>query len=230
MSDIKRPTRWSYSSISTYEQCPQKWKFSYIDNLPWASSAAMSRGTRLHQMAEDYVNGVVDRVPHEVQKIGILLDGLKQKKAKAEAVWLLDQHWQPTQVDDNNLNPDFRPKPTWVKTIVDVHYVAGDILYVKDYKSGRQMYDDHRTQLELYGIVGLVHHPEVKRVETSAVYIDTGFEGMEGSIIRPMLPKLIAKWEDKAQTMMKDEVWEPKPGRACNWCDYAKAKGGPCVY
>jgi hypothetical protein len=220
MSDeIKRPTRWSYSSISTYRECPAKWKFSYIDNIPWEASAAMDRGTRMHTMCEDYVLGKITYVPTEIKRVGPLLQQLQSLGAKAEDVWLLDKDWNAT--DDLS--------KAWVKAIIDVHYVGGDILYVKDYKSG-QMYDSHRNQLELYGIMGLMKYPEVKRVETSAVYLDTGHEGMDGSLIRAMLPKTIAKWETDAIKMMSDNDFDPCPGNACRWCDYKKAKGGPCLY
>lgn len=216
---MSKPKRWSYSSLSTYQQCPAKWKFSYIDEIPWPSSPAMTRGTRMHKMAEDFVTGAVDAVHSEIKKIGPLLQILKGQGAKTEAVWLLDHTWKPTTLSSE----------VWVKAIVDVHHDKDNVLYVKDHKSG-QMYDDHRNQLELYGIIGLCVYPEAKRVETSAIYMDTGYEGMEGSIIRPMLPKLIEKWDKSARIMMTDEVYEASPGRACNWCPYAKGKGGPCLY
>lgn len=219
VNEIKRPTRWSYSSISTYKECPLKWKFSYIDNLPWPSSASMDRGTRMHKMAEDFVNGVVEVVPHEIYRIGPLLNQLRHTfKAKTEAVLMVDQNWQPT--DD--------PDKAWCKTIIDVHYIYQDVLHVKDYKSGR-MYDSHIEQLELYGIVGYCHYPDVKRIDTSAVYMDAGREGNEGSLLPAMIPKLIQKWDDDAKIMMADEEFIARPGKQkCAWCPYAKAKGGPC--
>lgn len=216
---MSKPTRWSYSSLSTYKQCPQKWKFSYIDNIPWESSPAMMRGTRMHTMAEDFVTGKTPMVHHEIQKIGPTLQLLKGLGAQAEAVWLLDIDWKPTT----------DPAKAWVKAIIDVHYPLESVLYVKDYKSG-QMYPDHAEQLELYGIIGLHVYPEAKRVETSAIYMDTGHEGMEGSMIRAMLPKMVKKWHDDAVVMMTDEIHEPRPGNACRWCNYAKLKGGPCSY
>ena len=215
---MSKPKRWSYSSLSTYMQCPQKWRFSYIDNLPWPSSPAMSRGTRLHSMCEDFVNGVIPSVPHEIQKIGPLLLSLQVAGAKAEEVWLLDRDWKPTEDQDK----------AWVKAIIDVHHLTDNVLYVKDYKSG-QMYPDHLNQLELYGLIGLAKFPDVKRVDTSAVYIDSGYEGNEGTLLPSMKTKLVNKWHQAAEEMMGDEVYEPKPGN-CKWCPYAKSKGGPCQY
>jgi hypothetical protein len=217
---LNKPTRWSYSSLSTYKQCPAKWKFSYIDGISWPESAAMTRGSRMHLMAEEFVNGKVDRVHPEVQKIGPQLLMLKSQGAKTEATWLLKKDWTPT--DD--------PNEAWIKAIVDVHYMTPElVLHVIDYKSGQQ-YPDHREQLELYGLMGLLVEPAAKRVETAALYMDSGYEGMQSSIIRPMISKMIEPWDQAANEMMADEVYQPRPATHCRWCPYSKAKGGPCEY
>jgi hypothetical protein len=215
---VKLPTRWSYSSLGTYESCPAKYKFSYIDGIEWPSSPAMARGTRMHLMAEEFVNGTVDRVHPEIQRIGPQLLTLKSSGAKTEAVWLLNKDWQPVQDQSQ----------AWVKAIIDVHFVDQDVLHLKDYKSGR-MYDDHRSQLELYGLMGLCTYPDIKRAETAALYMDTGHEGMQSSIIRAMLPKMVQGWQDRAIIMMEDREWVPKPGPACKWCSFSKDKDGPCT-
>ena len=216
---MNRPTRWSYSALSTYNECPAKYAYSYIQNLPWPSSAAMERGTLLHSMAEDYMNEPAMPVPFELKKIGKTLDGLKQKRAKAEVIWLVDRSWAPVT----------EPKKAWVKAIVDVHHVdeTEGVLHLADYKSGRE-YPSHRTQLELYSILGLLQYPHLQRAESEAIYIDGGFSASHGSIIRPMLPKLIEKWHEQATRMEEDTVFLGAPGQACKWCPYAASKGGPC--
>ncbi len=216
---MNKPTRWSYSSISTWKQCHLKWKYSYIDGIEWPSSAAMSRGTRMHLMAEEFVNGTVQVVPSEIKNMGPTLLSLKGMGAKAEEVWLLDDKWNPVQDQSK----------AWIKAIIDVHYVLDDVLYVKDYKSGR-MYPDHLNQLELYGLIGLKTFPEVKRVETSAIYMDLAHEGSQGSIIPQMLPKMIEPWDTEAKAMMGAESYEPTVSAACAWCPYSKRKGGPCEF
>ena len=213
-------TRFSYTSISTYENCPAQFKYSYIDNLETPSSAAAMRGTRLHKMAEDFMNGQLLRIPHEIHKLGPAITLLKSQNAVPEEAWMVDKNWEATE-DKSNAR---------IKAIIDVHYRLDDVVYVKDYKSG-QMYDDHRTQLELYGIIALCRYPDAKRVDTSALYIDTGYEGMQGSIIRPMLPALKNMWNDKIIKIERDDVFEPKPEtRKCGWCAFQKRKGGPCQY
>lgn len=214
---MKRPTRWSYSALSTYKECAAKYAYSYIYNLPWAGSAAMERGTRLHGLCEDYMKDPAMPVPYDVRKISRELDKFRTKGAKAEEVWLATKDWGST-VDQGE---------AWVKAIVDVHYIEGGTLFCYDYKSGRE-YPGHRDQLQLYSILGLLKYPQVQRAESGAVYIDGGYTGMEGSIIRPMLPVLIKKWDDDAKRMEADADFIANPGSACRWCPYKKSDGGPC--
>ena len=214
---MNKPSRWSYSSLSTYQECPSKWKYSYIDELPWPSSAAAARGTRLHSLAEGYLLGQAQQIPHELRYIGPLLEEMTRREAKPEAVWLLNRDWQP---DPNN---------PWIKAIVDVHYFDDDgVLIIRDFKSG-QAYDSHRNQLELYAVIGLKIYPEAPRCDYDAVYIDSGTTGNSGSIIRAMVEPLQEKWHSEAERMFEDEEYAPNPGRACKWCPYNWSKGGPCT-
>lgn len=214
---MNRPKRWSYSALSTYNECAAKYYYSYIENRPWPSSAAMMRGTRLHKDAEDFMIEPSMPVPYELRKIGQTLEGLRAKSARPEVTWLVNKDWQPVEDQSH----------AWVKAIVDVHHVEDNVLYCYDYKSGQQ-YPSHRDQLELYSILGLLKYPYIDRAESGAIYIDGGFTGSEGSIIRPMLPKLIEKWDGQAKRMEADQDFIASPGSACRWCPYATSKGGPC--
>lgn len=215
---MSRPTRWSYSQWSTWRDCPAQYAYSYIHKLPWPVNAAAQRGTLLHTMAEDYVTGKVADVPFDLKKISKFLKDLKERQAIAEQTWMLNKQWSP--VADKSV--------AWIKAIVDVHYVEGDVLHLRDYKSGKE-YATHNDQLELYGIIGLQMYPLVKRADLGAIYIDGGFSGAEGSIIRPMLPKLIEKWDQRARDMENDQTFIANPGYKCQWCPYAQGKGGPCA-
>lgn len=214
---MNRPKRWSYSALSTWKECPKKYFFSYIEGIPWPESAPMLRGTRLHGLAEQYMKEPAMPVPYDLKKIGRLLSDARDAGGKSEEVWLIDKDWQP--VDD--------PNRAWVKAIVDLHWVEGEVLHVRDHKSGRE-YPSHRDQLELYAILGMLKYPSVRRAESAAIYIDGGYTGMDGSIIRPMLPSLISKWDTDAKAMESDALFDAKPGSACRWCPYANKQGGPC--
>jgi CRISPR/Cas system-associated exonuclease Cas4 (RecB family) len=42
--------------------------------------------------------------------------------------------------------------------------------------------------------------------------------------------KLKDLWRGRVDLMQSDSLCAPKPGQHCNWCDYSKKKGGPCVF
>ena len=219
MSEV--PTRWSYSSLSTYEQCPAKWKYSYLDNLPTAPSAAMARGTRLHSACEDYVRGTLMVLPFELSKVSLRIDEYKNiRKAKPEAVWLLNKQWDVASASQ-----------PWVKAIVDLHWVTPqeDVLHIVDYKSGRE-YPEHRYQLELYACIGMRVYPQVKRAEYGALYLDSGHISNEGTVLRgDMLDSKIASWTKRAIKIFDDKEYVPTPSASsCRWCDFSHKKGGPC--
>lgn len=218
MADL--PTRWSYSSLSTYLECPKSYHLSYIMGVKTPPSPAMARGSRLHKQAENFLNGTFKQIPYDLAKVSIQLHELRQRKAKPERTWLLDRNWHP--VEDQS--------KAWIKSIVDVHYLdpMTMTLYVEDFKTGQE-YDSHRDQLELYAIKGMIMYPGVERVDVSALYIDQGRRAKEDRYLRAMLPKLQEKWHANAVRMMEDRVWEPTPSPdACKWCDFNKKRGGPC--
>lgn len=211
-----KPTRWSYSSLSTYETCPSKWKYRYIDGLPDPPSPAMERGTRLHSQCEEYLNGGVE-APGELGKIAHILERLRANTAKAECAWRLDAEWNPIEHGGRVIG------------IVDVHFRLGDALHIYDFKTGRT-YPGHAQQLELYALLGASHHPDVDRFEVGAIYIDTGKLSRRRTITRDELSPIRADWHQRAEAMLADEVYEPNPkGGGCYWCPYKSLTGGPCT-
>jgi hypothetical protein len=212
------PTRWSYSSISTYEACPAQWKYSYLMKLPEAPSAAMARGSRLHADCEGFLKGTLQVLPWELKKVSLRLNDLKTTGAQSEVTWLLDGDWNPVE---EGVIP-------WIKAIIDAHWVQGKVLHVRDFKSGRE-YPDHREQLELYSIIGLQLFPEATRAEYAAIYLDSAHTSNEGSVLRgAMLDRKRQAWNDRAIRIFQDTQYLPRPGKACDWCAFSGKKGGPC--
>lgn len=216
---MNRPTRHSYSSISTYKECPREYYYSYVLKLPSPPSAPMMRGTRLHKLCEDYMADPsgISPVPYDVKKIGLKLHHFRTLGATPEVVWLVDENWEPTK-DQAKAR---------VKAIVDVHYYRDNVLYCYDYKSGRQ-YPSHYDQLNLYGVLGLIQYPDARRVETGAIYIDSGITAATDSMLREMLEHSRKRWDGDIVRMERDTRLDPTPGDHCKRCTYSKYNGGPC--
>src|SRR4030095_14298993 len=95
--------RYSYSSIKKYLECPAAFKYSYILKLPEEPNAAMLRGTRLHKLAEDYMNADFSvPVPYALKKIGISLYQMRQRHYQTESTWLGDHGWNLVGAEDKD--------------------------------------------------------------------------------------------------------------------------------
>jgi hypothetical protein len=210
-----KPTRWSYSSLSTYEECPAKWRYEYIDGIRPPPSPAMERGTMLHSMCEKVLNGEME-TPGELAQIGRVLERLKANEAKPERAWRLDSEWRP--VDSGS----------WLIGIIDVHFFKDGALHVYDFKSGRS-YPSHSKQLELYSLIGLCTFPEVPRAEVGAIYIDTGKLQRRRTISRAEAPALLENWTGRARKMFADDELLATPGSGCYWCQHKDSMGGQCI-
>lgn len=52
--------RWSFSSVSSYNQCPQGFKYGYIDALPKVGNAFSDWGSYMHSILERYFKGELE--------------------------------------------------------------------------------------------------------------------------------------------------------------------------
>ena len=89
--------RHSYSSWSTYKQCPAKFKFSYIDKLPrGAVHPNAKRGTEIHKSVEDFINGSQPMLHPEINsEYGHWITSLKNNsECLPEPMWLVNSNWE----------------------------------------------------------------------------------------------------------------------------------------
>lgn len=210
---MTRPTRTSYSALTTFEECPLSYKLYYMEKIDTPAGAAADRGTRLHKICERYLKGEIDEraLPLDFVSIKQDLRIAKELGAKAEEVWLINENWLPQIEEDET---------TRFKAVVDIHYVQDDELHIWDLKTGKRM-KEHEDQLQVYAAIGLSVYPHVKKVTVKGLYLD-GFDNV-AHYSQAMKPFLQKAWQDRWNTLFQNESWEPTPGPvACRWCSYPK--------
>lgn len=52
--------RWSFSSVNTYDTCPQAFRLGYLDALPKVNNAFAEWGTHMHSLMEAYFKGELE--------------------------------------------------------------------------------------------------------------------------------------------------------------------------
>ena len=81
---------WSYSALKVFEDCAYRSYISRVKKVPEPGSAAMDRGTTIHEEAEHYVDGLVN-LPTTSRSLNLSLKSCasciaKQKRAKAVGI------------------------------------------------------------------------------------------------------------------------------------------------
>jgi hypothetical protein len=248
LGNPKPPFRWSFSQWENYNSCPQRWKFKSIMKLPSSPPGpAAARGLDMHDRAERYIKGEItlaeavygdpamrfgDKKPAVIhQKYIPLLDAYKNHPngdRGTERKMAFDSEW-------------FLCAPTSrfaaCIAVLDAYRYGGErgsedetnkVLRIGEWKSGSPK-DTHADQRKLYAMFGLrawLAH----KVEVTTYYLEDTAPPARLTVEAPAMEKLKMIWQPRIDLMQRDQMCAPRPGVHCNWCDYAKKKGGPCAF
>lgn len=212
---------WSYSRLSTWEECPRQFQYSYIENLPSSrpDSPAATRGSAIHDKADKYLKGQLTTYPFEFVKVSAHLISLKEKKAWSEMKLAVKQDWTPC---------DYKDGEAYFRAIIDVLYMDNTVAHIEDHKTG-QTYPDHVIQLGDYVPLVAAHYPADEYV-TRLIYVDQGIvtppKITKANRIKPIRMLL----DGRIKNAEDDDIFPLKPGQHCKWCNYSMRYGGPCAY
>jgi CRISPR/Cas system-associated exonuclease Cas4 (RecB family) len=236
---------WSYSRLGTYNACPRKAKYLYIDKLSEPDSTAGLRGTRAHAIAAMIATGKLpapDRdnkqfyaelapilkakeFPAELAAFEIEFRALrKRKNIQVEAQWCFDRNREPVSWFGSD---------AWLRLKVDLHYLTQKKrgvteVDIVDHKTGKWS-SDHALQRSLYALGAFLQYPDAQVVRAAHWYLDIGKENKD-MWERSELESLWKEWLRRTEALLHDTTYAPSPGQHCNWCAFAKSKGGPCEY
>jgi hypothetical protein len=153
----------SASQIDTYELCPRKWAWRYIDDLPTTPNAAAQLGTDVHNTLEKWLrNKIPPQVADPAGKIAAaMLPFLPPPQAvKAEYV---ERRFQVTLGDYHFVGYMDLVMPEG--PVVYDHKTTSDFRWAK---SAEDLIDD--VQATLYGYWGFIHFPNVIQVSLQWTY------------------------------------------------------------
>lgn len=221
-------TAWSYSRYADYKQCPLRFKLKYLDKLPTPGSPAMQRGSDIHKEGENYLKAPptkkarATKVPESYKHFAEEMAQLRTLEPLVEQQWGFTQSWTPTTWFGND---------TWLRIVCDVVVKYDDnTVDLIDFKTGRK-YDTNEEQVELFSAGAFMKWPEVEEVQTRLWYVD---QDKDNEVLRTYtrsdFNRIQKEWTSKVVPLFKDKRWAPTPNDKCKWCDFAKAKGGPCKY
>jgi RecB family exonuclease len=224
--------QWSFSRLSSFEQCPYKIYLSSVEKLKGPErdeNHPAERGTKIHTNCEDYVNGKSDVMVKEMdgfkEDFEILREDFKEGKVELEGDWGFDIDWQQTGWFDKNV---------WARIKLDaLRLIDSSTARVIDYKTGKKFGNEvkHTQQAQLYMVGAFMRIPELQMIETEFWYLDQNTK-MTKIYTRDKLALYLRKFTERAMRLTSCTEFKPKPSKMnCRWCDWGVENGtGACPF
>tara|TARA_R110002153_G_scaffold122616_1_gene268512 strand:- start:2543 stop:3214 length:672 start_codon:yes stop_codon:yes gene_type:complete len=215
-------TAWSYSSISTFKQCPKKYyHLKVAKDVKDKGSEAMLYGNLVHKAAEDYIkNGkevpakfnyivptlvALDNIPGEKHcelKLGVTFDG---------------ENYTPTT---------FFGKDVWWRGVADLLIVDGEKGFLVDYKTGKNTKYADTAQLDLLAAAIFTHFPQLKVIKSALAYlVSNDFIKKEHKVeLRNSYFSTFNEQLERLEAAEEHNVWNAISGPLCGWCPVTKCE------
>jgi RecB family exonuclease len=229
----------SYSSISTYETCPAKYKFHYEEKLPTSSSPALAFGDALHRALYRFHDRPVPVAP-SLEELQEMLDSewVEEGYRDPEEEALYREHARQVLADYYRANAgSFRiPAALEFRFTVSVDGVElsgvidrldripGGGYEIIDYKTSRRLPPkavvDRDLQLSVYYLAA----QEIWGIEPERLTLYYLLPGQRMTTFRTPadaedLRRRIATVAERIEAGM----FEPRPNPLCDWCDFQHA-------
>jgi RecB family exonuclease len=220
-----RITAWSFSRWNDYRKCPKFAYFKHVLRLKEPGNEAMDRGAAIGELAEKFAKASKRaKCPAELKTFEQEFRDLQGRVVMSEEEWAFTKEWKKTGWFD---------KDAWCRVKVDCAFVdeTANKMTVIDYKTGK-INELHLEQLSLYALAGFLVEETVAEVEVQLWYLDHGVLKPDQPKVysRKDVPALKKEWEKNTKPMLSDGRFQEKASKACTWCHFSKAKGGPCKF
>lgn len=246
MPHLSAGRRLSVSGYGTYVECPQRWKYSYLDRLPRPETTVPHHwrfGSVIHKALE-----VAYLEFKRLELTGPLSQVLPQALAATRQAWV-DYEMETTggelqralgmvtdtlarlvEHHENILGVEqmfkgFTPAGVPFIGFGDlIHRVDPETVGVRDYKvrakvaSVAELIRD--LQGSLYGHFSLIDYPWAKHVVFSHLYPNHDVKLVQVRLELDIIEEQLDKFEAVAELIDADEEFTPRPGEHCGYCAY----------
>lgn len=210
---MKKPEfTWTYSKLSTFEQCPRKYHHLNVlkDVAENFDTPQIKYGNEFHASAEHYIGDgwPLDPRFEFARKALDKLNAMEGEKF-CEYRMALNEDLEPVE---------YFAKDVWWRGVIDLAIVNGHKAKIIDYKTGsfNPAYVD-KGQLELMAIALIKHMPQITHIQAGLLYVVAN-AFVRDTYTMDNVPYLWAKWLAKYGSLKKAYklgVWNPKSSGLC---------------
>ena len=233
------PLRLSFSRVDTYQSCPLRFRFAYVDELPSVPGPQLSWGSSIHSALETWWSAKLPEPPGVEVLLQALYDhwddeGFEGMEREEKLKWyrhaqdILRRHharFAPTYV------PAIATEQWFEIDLGDAITVVGSIDHVEPIGEGRFGIVDWKTnkkaktraqvsgslQLAIYALAA----KELWGAEPEWVALDFVVPGLRVSVDRRDIDteSTVRRIHEVAR-QIRAESFAPKPSGLCPWCDW----------
>jgi putative RecB family exonuclease len=239
------PPYLSPSSMGTYRQCPQKFKFSKIDGIPDAPSRATLLGNFVHEILETfYVLPIEERNISNARQIASQVwtssdwsDRIRgfvpeqdYRSFRWSAWWCVENLWaieDPTKITPMGIEREVNGNlgVARVKGFIDRYEPSSNGgIAISDYKTGKtpskKWVDDKFVQLRIYAALMMQDVPDV--TELRLLYLKDGVS-FSMNVTEESIRDIIEYVEETHEMVQKSCTTGEFPyvrSRLCDFCAY----------
>ena len=202
-----KPFSWSFSKLTSYENCPFRYLKVDIQKLFKDDTAQLDYGNRVHEaLAVALVKGT--QLPPEMDVWQHWVDGIRALPGElmVEQKYALTRMFEPSEY--------FAPK-TWFRSIVDALKIDGKRAGAFDFKTGKIKHNS--VQLMLSTACVFAFHPEIEKIRTSFIWLqdnEVTTDDYTRDDIRNAWPAVLERVKELEASHEK-MLFPPKPGGLC---------------
>jgi hypothetical protein len=208
---------WSYSGLKQMSTCPYSVYLQRVEKHKQPPAPALTRGSEVHQMCEDYLKGIVLEVPEEFSQwtdvLNKLRDLTEQGTCWPEKELAFDKEWEMTGWFSDN---------TWCRFKADVIVQEDETSYrIIDWKTGRAQGNEfaHAEQLKYYAVALGMAIPEAQFISAQMAYLDHGTQTLEKTFTREEIVYFLPLVTERGLKMTERKTWPATPSdSSCRWC------------